>query len=381
MQHTPAVPPGAEPGPTAPVGPERILLGLNTFGDVGVFPDGHPVPHAQVLRQLLEQAELADEVGLHAFGVGEHHRRDFAVSAPEVFLAAAAARTRNIRLGSAVTVLSSDDPIRVFQRFSTVDALANGRAEVMLGRGSFIESFPLFGLDLADYEVLFEEKLALFDKVRAQRPVHWEGRTRPPISGLSVYPPLEHHLLPAWIGVGGTPESVLRCAEYGYPIIFAIIGGQPRSFAPLAGLYREAMTRYGHPMQQVATHSPGHIAATDGEAREELFPHWLALRNRIGAERGWGPGSRAEFDALCEPEGALYVGSPETVAAKIVLLKKNLGVDRFDLKYSSGTLPHPAMMRSIELFGTEVAPRVAELLTAAPPGNPASPSDPSTSAN
>ncbi len=369
MQHTHAVPPGAESGPTAPVGPERILLGLNTFGDVGVFPDGHPVPHAQVLRQLLEQAELADEVGLHAFGVGEHHRRDFAVSAPEVFLAAAAARTRNIRLGSAVTVLSSDDPIRVFQRFSTVDALSNGRAEVMLGRGSFIESFPLFGLDLADYEVLFEEKLALFDKVRAQRPVHWDGRTRPPISGLSVYPPLEHHLLPAWIGVGGTPESVLRCAEYGYPVIFAIIGGQPRSFAPLAGLYREAMTRYGHPLQQMATHSPGHIAATDGEAREELFPHWLALRNRIGAERGWGPGSRAEFDALCEPEGALYVGSPETVAAKIVLLKKTLGVDRFDLKYSSGTLPHPAMMRSIELFGTEVAPRVAELLAAASPAN------------
>jgi len=268
--------PDSGSNPTAPVGPERILLGLNTFGDVGVFPDGHPVPHAQVLRQLLEQAELADEVGLHAFGVGEHHRRDFAVSAPEVFLAAAAARTKRIRLGSAVTVLSSDDPIRVFQRFSTVDALSNGRAEVMLGRGSFIESFPLFGLDLADYEVLFEEKLELFDKARAQQPIHWEGRTRPAINGLSAYPPLEHHLLPAWIGVGGTPESVLRCAEYGYP---------------------------------------------------------------------------------------------DTVAAKIVLLKKNLAVDRFDLKYSNGTLPHKAMMRSIELFGTEVAPRVAARLAAATPQN------------
>jgi probable LLM family oxidoreductase len=354
--------------PTAPVGSNRILLGLNTFGDVGVFPDGRPVPHAQVLRQLLEQAELADEVGLHAFAVGEHHRRDFAVSAPEVFLAAAAARTKNIRLGSAVTVLSSDDPIRVFQRFSTVDAIANGRAEVMLGRGSFIESFPLFGLDLADYDVLFEEKLALFDQVRAQKPVHWEGRTRPAISGLSVYPPLEHHLLPAWIGVGGTPESVLRCAEYGYPIIFAIIGGQPRAFAPLANLYREAMAKYGHPMQQMATHSPGHIAATDEEAREEFFPHWLAQRNRIGSERGWGPGNRGEFDAMCTPEGALYVGSPETVAAKILLLKKNLGVDRFDLKYSNGTLPHAAMMRSIELFGTVVAPRVADLLAGATAG-------------
>ncbi|MBP1135549.1 putative LLM family oxidoreductase [Arthrobacter sp. PvP023] len=355
--------------PTAPVGPGKVLLGLNTFGDVGVYPDGHPVPHAQVLRQLLEQAELADDVGLHAFGVGEHHRKDYAVSAPEVFLAAAAARTKRIRLGSAVTVLSSDDPIRVFQRFSTVDAISSGRAEVMLGRGSFIESFPLFGLDLADYEILFEEKLELFDKVRAQKPVHWEGRTRPAINGLSVYPPLEHHLLPAWIGVGGTPESVLRCAQYGYPIIFAIIGGEPRSFAPLASLYREAMGKYGHPMQQVATHSPGHVAETDEEAREEFFPHWLALRNRLGAERGWGPGSRHEFDAMCTPEGALYVGSPETVARKIVLLKRNLGVDRFDLKYSSGSLPHTAMMRSIELLGTAVAPRVDELLSGHASGN------------
>ncbi|WP_395404845.1 LLM class flavin-dependent oxidoreductase [Arthrobacter sp. UC242_113] len=350
-------------GPTAPVGPRQILLGLNTFGDVGVDGAGEPKPHAQVLRELLDQAVLADAVGLHAFGVGEHHRRDFAVSAPEVFLAAAAARTTNIRLGSAVTVLSSDDPIRVFQRFSTVDALSGGRAEVMLGRGSFVESFPLFGLDLADYEVLFEEKLELFDRVRAQKPVHWEGRTRPSLAGLSVYPPLEHHLLPAWIGVGGTPESVLRCAEYGYPIIFAIIGGQPRAFAPLVDLYREAMAKYGRPMQQIATHSPGHIAETDEAALEELFPHWLAQRNRIGAERGWGPGNRREFDAMCGPEGALYVGSPETVAQKIALLKRNLGVDRFDLKYGNGTLPHESMMRCIELFGTVVAPRVAELLS------------------
>jgi len=362
MTPQPASEPAASAGPTAPVAADRILLGLNTFGDVGENPDGSPQPHAQVLRQLLEQAELADAVGLHAFGVGEHHRKDFAVSAPEVFLAAAAARTRQIRLGSAVTVLSSDDPIRVFQRFATVDALSNGRAEVMLGRGSFVESFPLFGLDLADYEVLFEEKLELFDKVRSQKPVHWEGRTRPALHGLSVYPPLEHHLLPAWIGVGGTTESVLRCAQYGYPIIFAIIGGQPRAFGPLADLYREAMSQYGHPMQQVATHSPGHVAATDEQAREEFFPHWLKLRNRIGAERGWGPAGRPEFDALCAPEGALYVGSPDTVARKIARLKADLGVDRFDLKYSSGPLPHAAMMRSIELMGTAVAPKVSELL-------------------
>ncbi|KRE50292.1 luciferase [Arthrobacter sp. Soil736] len=361
--------PESAASPTAPVGPDEILLGLNTFGDVGVDSDGEPKPHAQVLREMLNQAVLADAVGLHAFGVGEHHRRDFSVSAPEVFLAGAATRTSRIRLGSAVTVLSSDDPVRVFQRFSTLDALSGGRAEVMLGRGSFIESFPLFGLDLADYEVLFEEKLELFDKVRAQKPVHWEGRTRPPLSGLSVFPPLEHHLLPAWIGVGGTPESVLRCAEYGYPVIFAIIGGQPRSFAPLVNLYREAMAKYGHPLQQIATHSPGYIADTDEAAREELFPHWLAQRNRIGAERGWGPGNRGEFDAMCGPEGALYVGSPETVAQKIALLKRNLGVDRFDLKYSNGTLPHSSMMRCIELFGTVVAPRVAELLSGLRPAD------------
>ena len=325
---------GPSAPPTAPVGEDRILLGLNTFGDIGADPAGNPQPHAQVLRQLLEQAELADAVGLHAFGVGEHHRKDYAVSAPEVFLAAAAARTSRIRLGSAVTVLSSDDPIRVFQRFATVDAISNGR----------------------------EEELELFDKVRAQQPVHWEGRTRPAVHGLSVYPPLEHHLLPTWIGVGGTPESVLRCAQYGYPIIFAIIGGQPRGFRPLADLYREAMGKYGHPMQQMATHSPGHVADTDEQAREELYPHWLALRNRLGAERGWGPAGRGEFDALCSTEGALFVGSPETVAKKIVRLKRNLGVDRFDLKYSNGPLPHAAMLRSIELMGTAVAPRVAELL-------------------
>ncbi|MGG5171151.1 LLM class flavin-dependent oxidoreductase [Pseudarthrobacter sp. J1738] len=340
----------------------QILLGLNTFGDVDLDADGQAKSHAVVLRQILEQAELADSVGLHAFGVGEHHRRDFAVSAPEVFLAAAAARTKNILLGSAVTVLSSDDPIRVFQRFATVDALSNGRAEVMLGRGSFVESFPLFGLDLADYEVLFEEKLELFDKVRSQKPVNWDGRTRPGIHGLSVYPRLEGHLLPTWIGVGGTPESVLRCAEYGYPIIFAIIGGEPRAFAPLVDLYREALAKYGHQPQQIATHSPGFVAATDQEARDTLFPHWITYRNRLGAERGWGPGSRAEFDAMCEPEGALYVGSPETVAQKIALLKRNLGVDRFDLKYGNGTLPHEAMMECIRLYGAEVKPRVAELL-------------------
>ena len=325
-----------------------------------MFPDGHPVPHAQVLRQLLEQAELADAVGLHAFGVGEHHRRDFAVSAPEVFLAAAAARTKNIRLGSAVTVLSSDDPIRVFQRFATVDAISDGRAEVMLGRGSFIESFPLFGLDLADYEVLFEEKLELFDKVRAQKPVHWEGRTRPAINGLSVYPPLEHHLLPAWIGVGGTPESVLRCAEYGYPIIFAIIGGQPRV---LRARWPTSTARRWPSTGTRCSRSPRIRPATSPPPTRK--PARSSSRTGSRCATGSAPsaaGARAagaSSTPCAAAEGALYVGSPETVAAKIALLKKNLGVDRFDLKYSNGTLPHAAMMRSIELFGTEVAPRVA----------------------
>ena len=317
-----------------------------------------------MLRQLLEQAELADEVGLHAFAVGEHHRRDFAVSAPEVFLAAAAARTKHIRLGSAVTVLSSDDPIRVFQRFATVDAISNGRAEVMLGRGSFIESFPLFGLDLADYEVLFEEKLELFDKVRAQKPVHWEGRTRPAINGLSVYPPLEHHLLPDL-------DRRRRHPRVGAALRRVRLPDHLRDHRRPAAVLRapgQPLPR-GHGQVRPPDAADGH-AFTRPRGRHGrggpggVLPALARQRNRIGAERGWGPASRGEFEAMCTPEGALYVGSPETVAAKIARLKKNLGVDRFDLKYSNGTLPHAAMMRSIELFGTEVAPRVAALLAA-----------------
>ncbi len=348
--------------PLSPVGERQILLGLNTFGDVGRDAAGEPLPHARVLREMIDEAALADEVGLHAWAVGEHHRRDFAVSAPEVVLAAAAAKTRRIRLASAVTVLSSDDPIRVFQRFATLDALSSGRAEIILGRGSFIESFPLFGFDLDDYEVLFEEKLDLFERARAQTLIHWQGTTRAPIDGLSAYPHVEGGLLPVWIGVGGTPESVVRAARYGYAISFAIIGGEPARFAPLVSLYRRSLAQFGRPLTQIATHSPGHVAETDEQAREELFPHWLAQRNLIGRERGWGPSSRAEFNALAAPDGALYVGSPATVARKIVATKRVLGIDRFDLKYSSGTLPHAAMMKSIELFGSQVAPLVAELL-------------------
>ncbi|GAB4099876.1 LLM class flavin-dependent oxidoreductase [Sinomonas halotolerans] len=347
-------------GNTSPASP--VLLGLNTFGDVGLGPDGAPKPHAQVIRELVEEAVLADQVGLHAFGVGEHHRKDFAVSAPEVVLAAIASRTEGIRLTSAVTVLSSDDPVRVFQRFSTLDAVSSGRAEVILGRGSFIESFPLFGFDLEDYETLFEEKLELFDRVRSQRPVRWEGRHRGPISGLTAYPHLEDGLLRTWIGVGGTPQSVVRAAHYGFPVSFAIIGGEPARFAPFADLYRRSLEKLGKEYTMLATHSPGHVAETDEQAREELFPHWLAMRNRLGAERGWGEGSRTEFNAQASRAGALYVGSPETVARKIADTHRALGTQRFDLKYSSGTLPHSAMMNSIELFGTKVAPLVADML-------------------
>jgi probable LLM family oxidoreductase len=339
-----------------------VLLGLNTFGDVGTTADGTPKAHAQVIREVVEEGKLADQVGLHAFGVGEHHRKDFAVSAPEVLLAAVAAETQNIRLASAVTVLSSDDPVRVFQRFSTLDAISQGRAEVILGRGSFIESFPLFGLDLEDYEVLFEEKLELFDRVRSQKPVHWEGRTRGPIRGLTAYPHLEEGLLDTWIGVGGTPQSVVRAAHYGYPVSFAIIGGEPARFAPFVELYKRSLEKFDKPYTQLATHSPGHVSDTDEQAREELFPHWLAMRNRLGAERGWGPGSKTEFNAQASRAGALYVGSPETVARKIADTHRALGTERFDLKYSNGTLPHDAMMKSIELFGTKVAPLVADMV-------------------
>ncbi len=358
--------PGTTPlttgNPTAPVPADTILLGVSTFGDVDLAADGAPKHHAQVLRQVVEQAKVADAVGLHSFGVGEHHRKDFAVSAPEVVLAAIATATENIRLGSAVTVLSSDDPIRVFQRFATLDALSNGRAEVILGRGSFTESFPLFGHDLADYEILFEEKLDLYDRVRSQNPVNWDGRTRASLRGQMVYPHVEGRLLPTWIGVGGSPQSVVRTASYGYPMVLAIIGGEPERFRPYADLYRRTLAEAGKEPQALSVHSPGYVAETDEQALEEYYPHWLATRNKIGAERGWGPAGRGEYEAAADEDGALFIGSPETVAAKVVRLKKILGADRFEMKYSSGTLPHARMMRSIELFGAKVAPLVADRL-------------------
>jgi len=340
----------------------KIELGLDTFGDVTVDANGVPLPHAQVLRNLVDQGVLADQVGIDFIAIGEHHREDFAVSAPEVVLSAIAARTERIRLGSAVTVLSSDDPIRVFQRFATLDGISNGRAEVILGRGSFTESFPLFGFDLSQYEELFDEKLDLFAAVREQQPVTWQGTTRAPLAGQSVYPHVENGLLKTWVGVGGSPESVIRAARYGLPLMLAIIGGEPLRFAPLVDLYHRALEQLEQPTQPVGEHSPGHIAETDEQAREELWPHYQQLMARIGAERGWPPMSRAQFDAAASPTGALFVGSPETVATKIAYAAKGLGLSRFDLKYGNGGLGHDKLMKSIELYGTKVIPRVRELL-------------------
>ena len=340
-----------------------IELGLDTFGDVTLDAAGQPLPHAGALRNVVAQAVLADDLGLHFIGLGEHHRADFAISAPEVVLAAIAGRTKQIHLGSAVTVLSSDDPVRVFERFSTLNALSNGRAEVIVGRGSFTESFPLFGYDLAQYNVLFEERLHLFAALLEGKPVTWSGRTRAALHDQSVYPPIEPGgRLSTWVAVGGTPESVVRAARHRLPLMLAIIGGSPRRFAVFADLYRRALDEFKHAPLPVGAHSPGHVAATDEQAREELWPHYQAMMTRIGGERGWPPVTRAQYAREAGPDGALCVGSPETVAAKIAATVRALGLSRFDLKYSNGTLPHDAQMRSIELYGTRVVPLVRELL-------------------
>jgi len=341
---------------------QAIELGLDTFGDVTVGPDGRLLAQGQVLRDVVEEAVLADQLGLALFGVGEHHRRDFSISAPEVVLAAIASRTRQIHLGSSVTVLSTDDPVRVFERFSTLNALSNGRAEVIVGRGSFTESFPLFGYDLAQYEELFEEKLQLWAELVKGGPVTWSGRLRAPLKNQEVYPPSESGTIHTWVAVGGSPESVVRAAHYGFPLMLAIIGGNPQRFTGYTDLYKQMLQRFGKPMLPIGVHSPGHVAATDEQAKEEIWPHYEGLMNRIGAERGWAPIGRAHFEREAGPNGALFVGSPETVAAKIVRTIKTLGLTRFDMKYANGTLPHDKLMTSIELYGTKVVPLVREQL-------------------
>lgn len=340
---------------------QDLKFGLDTFGDVTVDADGRRLHQAQVIRDVVEEGVLADQVGVDAFGVGEHHRDDYAVSSPDMVLAAIAARSDRIALGSAVTVLSSDDPIRVYERFATLDAVSSGRAEITLGRGSFIESFPLFGFRLEDYDVLFTEKVELFARIRKEAPVTWKGKTRPPLTDAQVYPRTERGGIPTWIGVGGTPESVVRAARYGFNLALAIIGGEPARFKPFVDLYHRALEEFGHPNLPVAVHSPGFVADTDDEAREQLYPHFKANRDRIGRERGWGPTSRADYDREVE-QGAVFAGSPETVAQKIADTVRVLGVQRFDLKYSNGPLPHAQLMRCIELYGTQVIPRVRELL-------------------
>jgi len=347
----------------------QLELGLDTFGDVTRSADGTADSQAQVIRNVVREAVLADQLGVDFFGVGEHHRADFAISSPEIVLAAIAGQTSRIKLGTSVTVLSSDDPVRVFERFSTLNAISNGRAEIILGRGSFTESFPLFGYSLDDYETLFEERLELFaallEKDRRGEPVTWRGTTRAPLVNQRVFPSTEHALT-TWVGVGGSPESVVRAARYGMRLMLAIIGGNPLRFLPYIDLYRRSLAELGKSELPIGVHSPGFVADTDEEARETVWPAYREMRNRIGAERGWPPTSRAEFESEIE-RGSMYLGSPEVVATKIAATVKALGLSRFQLKYSSGPLRHEAMMRSIELYAREVIPRVRELLSKSGP--------------
>ena len=334
-----------------------MQLGLVTFADVGLAGEITP---QQRLANLVEEAELADQLGLDVFGLGEHHRPDYAVSAPTVALAAIAARTEQIRLSSAVTVLSSADPVRVFQEFATLDLLSGGRAEIMAGRGSFIESFPLFGYDLEDYDELFAEHLDLLLAIRASEKVTWQGRHRPALRDVGVYPRPVQDPLPVWIAVGGNPQSVVRAGMLGLPLTIAIIGGEPARFAPLVDLYRRAASEVGNDAAAlpVGINSHTYVAETSQAARDELFPHYAAMMNRIGRERGWPPMSRAQFDAGTGPDGAYLVGSPEQVAEKILAQHELFGHQRYLAQISMGTLPHDRAMRAIELFGTEVAPLV-----------------------
>jgi probable LLM family oxidoreductase len=340
-------------------------LGIYTFAERTPDPKtGHIVSAEQRLRDLLEEIELADQLGLDVFGVGEHHRADYVASAPAVVLAAAAARTKNIRLTSAVTVLSSDEPVRVFQNFATLDLLSGGRAEIMAGRGSFIESFPLFGYDLNDYDTLFAEKLDLLLKIRDQERVSWSGAHRAPLHEQPVHPRPVQNPLPVWIAVGGTPQSVVRAGALGLPLAIAIIGGEPERFAPLVSLYREAGRRAGHDPSRlkVGINTHAYVAPTSQQAADEFFPPYADVMSKLGRERGWGPTTREHFEALHSPRGALAVGSPQEVIDKILFQHEIFGHDRYLAQFSVGTMPHEQIMRSIELFGTKVAPAVRQAL-------------------
>lgn len=338
-------------------------IGVSTF--VETTPDvrtGEVISHAQRIREVVEEIILADRVRLDVFGVGEHHRQDFAASSPAILLAAAASQTKRIRLTSAVTVLSSADPVRVFQDFATLDAISNGRAEIMAGRGSFIESFPLFGNDLKDYDELFDEKLDLLLKIRESERVTWEGKFRPAIHNRGVYPRPVQNPLPVWIGSGGNTQSVIRAGVLGLPLVLAIIGGKPTQFAPLVQLYKNVVAQAGHDISKltVASHSHGFIANDNETAADKFFPSTQNVMNVLGRERGWGNYDRSSYDAARSFDGALYVGDPETVAQKIIHLRKNVGITRFMLHVPVGSMPHDEVMGAIELLGTKVAPRVRE---------------------
>ncbi len=340
-------------------------LGIYSFAETSADPRTGEVIGAEArMKNLMEEIELADAVGLDVFGIGEHHRPDFMASAPAVILSAAAARTKRIRLTSAVTVLSSDDPVRVFQEFSTVDLVSGGRAEIMAGRGSFIESFPLFGYDLDDYDALFAEKLDLLLKIRADAAVTWSGRHRAPLDGRGIYPRPVQNPLPVWIAVGGSPPSVVRAGQLGLPLAIAIIGGEPERFAPLATLYRDTARRAGHAPDtlKIGINSHGLVANSVTEAAEKLFPAYAAMMTRLGRERGWPPMSRPQFDALAGLRGAVMLGAPEDIANKILYQHRFFGHDRYLMQMSVGAVRHADVLRSIELFGTKVAPLVRAAL-------------------
>jgi probable LLM family oxidoreductase len=337
-------------------------FGLDTFGDRNGGADGKPLSHAETIRNVAEEGALAEQAGVDFFGIGEHHTEDFPMPAADVVLAAIAARTSRIHLGSAVTVLSSDDPVRVFQRYSTLNALSGGRAEVIIGRGSSIDSFPLFGYDLADYEQLFDEKATLFAELLKGGPVTWEGKTRAPLLNQDVVPHLENGPFPAWIGVGGNPESVVRAARLGFGLALAIIGGPPARFAAYSELFSRALEKFGRPPLPVMVHSPGHVAATDEQAKAEFWPRWRDIMTAMAPVRGFAIPTRQSFEREAGPQGALYVGSPETVAQKIAVNLPALGATRFDLKYGMPGLTHDQLMSNIDLYGRQVIPRVRELL-------------------
>ncbi|MER7251535.1 LLM class flavin-dependent oxidoreductase [Kribbella sp. NPDC000426] len=339
----------------------ELAFGLDSFGDIPVDDSGAPVTDAAAIRQVVDEAVLADQIGVNAIALGEHHRPEYSISSPETVLAGIATKTSNIKLGSGVTVLSSDDPVRVFQRFSTVDALSSGRAEVILGRGSFTESFPLFGYDLADYDKLFEEKLQLFVQLLDEKPVTWEGTVRAALDNADIYPKTESGRLNTWVGVGGSPQSVVRTAYYGLPLMLAIIGGAPDRFAPYLDLYKRAAEQFGTVAHPVGMHSPGFVAETDEQAKEIFYAPYKVMRDRIGALRGWPPLKREEFESEVL-HGSMYVGSPETVARRIADAVGTLGVSRFDLIYSGGPLPVSARMKAVELYGTKVIPLVRDML-------------------